>query len=160
MRFVVRRACCRKLTPHIARPRARQRVVRDALGAVGERGAALDFVHDVEREDGFDDRAQLRAVRGHAVAERLVRLEDARRRAVVPLEQLDAEVGRLASSIIAKSPVAVATGKRMFYPQLEAGLEDAYRQAADAMACNMMAEDAGEGIDAFMAKRPAVWKGR
>lgn len=79
---------------------------------------------------------------------------------VVPLEQLDAEVGRLAGSIIAKSPVAVATGKRMFYPQLEAGLEDAYRQAAEAMACNMMAEDAGEGIDAFMAKRAAVWKGR
>jgi 1,4-dihydroxy-2-naphthoyl-CoA synthase len=28
------------------------------------------------------------------------------------------------------------------------------------MACNMMADDAGEGIDAFMQKRPPVWKGR
>ena len=25
---------------------------------------------------------------------------------------------------------------------------------------NMMAEDASEGIDAFMQKRPAVWRGR
>jgi hypothetical protein len=24
----------------------------------------------------------------------------------------------------------------------------------------MMADDAGEGIDAFIARRPAVWKGR
>jgi enoyl-CoA hydratase/carnithine racemase len=79
---------------------------------------------------------------------------------VVPLDRLDDEIGHLASSIIAKSPVAVATGKRMFYPQLEAGLDEAYRQAADAMACNMMADDAGEGIDAFIARRPAVWKGR
>jgi enoyl-CoA hydratase/carnithine racemase len=79
---------------------------------------------------------------------------------VVPLDQLDAEVKNLANAIIAKSPVAVATGKRMFYPQLEVGVEEAYQQAAEAMACNMMAEDAGEGIDAFIGKRPPVWKGR
>jgi len=28
------------------------------------------------------------------------------------------------------------------------------------MACNMMAEDVGEGIDAFMQKRPPEWKGK
>jgi 1,4-dihydroxy-2-naphthoyl-CoA synthase len=28
------------------------------------------------------------------------------------------------------------------------------------MACNMMAEDVGEGIDAFMQKREPVWKGK
>lgn len=79
---------------------------------------------------------------------------------VVPLDQLDAEVKHLAGAIIAKTPVAVSMGKRLFYRQLEVGQEEAYRQAAEVMACNMMADDAGEGIDAFIAKRPPVWKGR
>ncbi len=80
--------------------------------------------------------------------------------AAVAPDQLDSTVTRIAQSIIAKSPVAVSTGKRMFYKQLEMGLEDAYQYAADVMACNMMAEDAGEGIDAFMQKRHPVWKGK
>ena len=79
---------------------------------------------------------------------------------VVPLDRLDAEIGYLTNSIQAKSAVAVAAGKRMFYPQLEVGMKEAYDQAAEVMACNMMAEDAGEGIDAFIAKRTPVWKGR
>lgn len=78
----------------------------------------------------------------------------------VPPEALDAAVQRLADAIVAKSPVAVATGKGMFYRQLEMGMEDAYSYAAEVMACNMMAEDAQEGIDAFIAKRAPVWKGR
>ena len=39
-------------------------------------------------------------------------------------------------------------------------LEEAYAYAGNVMACNMMAEDAAEGIDAFIAKRKPVWKGR
>lgn len=79
---------------------------------------------------------------------------------VVPAEELDAAVQALADSIIAKSPVAVRTGKEMFYQQLELGLPEAYHYASEVMACNMMADDAGEGIDAFMEKRPPVWKGK
>ena len=78
----------------------------------------------------------------------------------VPDGQLDAAVGELARKIIAKSSVAVSTGKKMFYKQLEMGMEGAYQYAAEVMACNMMAEDVGEGIDAFAAKRPPVWKGK
>ena len=78
----------------------------------------------------------------------------------VPAEELDAAVQRMADAIVAKSPVAVATGKGMFYRQLEMGMEDAYAYAAEVMACNMMAEDAQEGIDAFIEKRAPVWKGR
>ena len=48
----------------------------------------------------------------------------------------------------------------MFYSQLEMGLDAAYQQAAEVMACNMMCEDAAEGIDAFMAKRKPVWTGK
>jgi enoyl-CoA hydratase/carnithine racemase len=78
----------------------------------------------------------------------------------VPAQQLDAAVNELAQKIVGKSSVAVSTGKRMFYKHLEMGLEGAYQYAAEVMACNMMAEDTGEGIDAFVQKRPAEWKHR
>lgn len=79
---------------------------------------------------------------------------------VVPADALDAEIERLAGSILAKSAVAIRIGKGMFYKQLEMGLSDAYDYAAEVMACNMMSEDAGEGIDAFMQKRKPEYKGR
>ena len=78
---------------------------------------------------------------------------------VVPADALDAEVERLVQSILAKSAVAVRIGKGMFYRQLEMGLSEAYDSASEVMACNMMSEDAGEGIDAFMQKRKPEWKG-
>jgi enoyl-CoA hydratase/carnithine racemase len=79
---------------------------------------------------------------------------------VVPLEQLDAEVAKLAASILAKSPLAIRMGKQMFYKQLEMGLDAAYQLASETMACNAMCEDAAEGIDAFIAKRKPAFKGR
>ena len=79
---------------------------------------------------------------------------------VVALDQLDAEIAKLAASIVAKSPVAIRMGKQMFYKQLEMGLEGAYQMASETMACNAMCEDAAEGMDAFVAKRKPEWKGR
>jgi len=74
--------------------------------------------------------------------------------------QLDEAVRALADTILAKSSLAIRLGKEMFYRQLEMGIEDAYDFAGERMACNMMAEDAGEGIDAFMEKRTPTWRGR
>lgn len=79
---------------------------------------------------------------------------------VVPSDALDAEVDRLTASILAKSAVAVRMGKGMFYRQLEMGIGEAYDYAGEVMACNMMSDDAGEGIDAFMQKRKPEYKGR
>ena len=61
--------------------------------------------------------------------------------------------------IAAKSPLTLAIGKEAFYRQAEMDLDDAYRYAAEVMTRNMMARDAAEGIDAFLAKRPPVWSG-
>lgn len=80
-------------------------------------------------------------------------------RAVAP-EALDAETRALARRIADLSPLAVRTGKRMFYRQIEQPLEAAYDYACDVMAENMMADDAGEGIDAFIEKRKPRWSGR
>jgi enoyl-CoA hydratase/carnithine racemase len=80
---------------------------------------------------------------------------------VVPRDQLDDAVAELAGKITAKSPAAVAFGKRLFYKQLESGMEAAYQLAGETMTCNMMTEDAQNGIDAFIDKRPPPsWKGR
>ncbi len=79
---------------------------------------------------------------------------------VVAPKELDAEVGRFAQSILAKTPVAVAAGKKIFYEQIEAELEHAYELASEGMVCNMMTEDAMEGIDAFAQKRAPQWKGK
>jgi enoyl-CoA hydratase/carnithine racemase len=79
---------------------------------------------------------------------------------VVPAERLDAEIAALAASICGKSAAAVRTGKQLFYRQLEMGLDAAYQLAGETMACNMMCDDAAEGIDAFMQKRKPEWKDR
>lgn len=73
---------------------------------------------------------------------------------------LDAAVAELTASICAKSAVAVRTGKAMFQRQLQMPLDEAYAFAGEVMACNMMAEDAGEGIDAFIEKRAPQWRDR
>ncbi|MFA5702849.1 MAG: enoyl-CoA hydratase [Advenella sp.] len=77
---------------------------------------------------------------------------------VVSEAELDARVNRLVADILAKSPAAIRYGKQMFYRQKQMTLADAYDFAGDTMARNMMEEDAGEGIDAFLEKRQPVWK--
>jgi enoyl-CoA hydratase/carnithine racemase len=78
---------------------------------------------------------------------------------VVDAAQLDAEVDKIASSIVAKPRVAVALGKQLFYRQLESGMAAAYEDAQHTMACNMMDDSALEGVQAFIEKRPPKWNG-
>jgi enoyl-CoA hydratase/carnithine racemase len=77
----------------------------------------------------------------------------------VPAEQLDACVGELSRNLVGKSPVALRLGKQAFYRQMEQGLEGAYTDASEVMACNMTTDDAAEGIDAFIEKRKPNWRG-
>ena len=71
----------------------------------------------------------------------------------VPADQLDATIQRLVDAITSKSHYAISSGKQMFYKQLEMHMAEAYAYAADIMACDMLAPDASEGIDAFIEKR-------
>jgi enoyl-CoA hydratase/carnithine racemase len=64
---------------------------------------------------------------------------------VVAADGLDAAVAGMAAAIAAKSPAAVAHGKRLFYRQLEAGLEQAYAWAGETMCENMMSSDVEDG---------------
>ena len=77
---------------------------------------------------------------------------------VVSEHDLDAAIARKAAEIAGKSPAAIRYGKAMFYRQQPLALADAYAYASDVMARNMMEQDAGEGIDAFLGKRRPVWR--
>jgi enoyl-CoA hydratase/carnithine racemase len=79
---------------------------------------------------------------------------------VVPREGLRDAVDGLAREIAGKSALVVKIGKEAFYRQAELDLAAAYRYAAEVMTTNMLARDAGEGIDAFLAKRSPVWHDR
>jgi enoyl-CoA hydratase/carnithine racemase len=72
-------------------------------------------------------------------------------------EALDAELERLVAAIVGKPAVALATGKALFYRQLEKGIAEAYDDAGRTMACNMMDEAALEGVQAFIDKRAPRW---
>ena len=73
---------------------------------------------------------------------------------VVPAEQLDAEVLKLAQTIAAKPPATVAAGKRAFYQQMDLGLEQAYALASGVIAASFAHEEGRAGMDAFIEKRP------
>ncbi|MGC2518402.1 MAG: enoyl-CoA hydratase [Burkholderiales bacterium] len=77
---------------------------------------------------------------------------------VAPLADLDAEADKLARRIAAHSGAVVSLGKQFFYDQVEKRLDEAYSLASEGMACNMMLEDAAEGIDAFIEKRKPAWR--
>jgi enoyl-CoA hydratase/carnithine racemase len=79
--------------------------------------------------------------------------------AVAPA-QVDAEIGRLVASILAKPRVALAMGKELFYRQREMGMAAAYQLAAQTMAANMMDGCALEGVTAFTEKRKPKWTTR
>jgi enoyl-CoA hydratase/carnithine racemase len=78
---------------------------------------------------------------------------------VVPEPDLPAATRALAAQIAGKSPLTVAIGKEAFYRQAEMDLEHAYAYTSEVMTRNMLAHDAMEGIDAFLAKRQPQWTG-
>ena len=78
---------------------------------------------------------------------------------VVPSGDLDGAVADYTDVILARSAATIRMGKAAFYEQIDRPLSEAYDLASETMACTMLTGDAAEGIDAFLAKRPAVWKG-
>ena len=77
----------------------------------------------------------------------------------VPDTELDTAIGEYCTQIVSKSPLTLKIGKEAFYRQLEMPLDDAYAYASEVMVTNMLARDAGEGIDAFLEKRAPEWTG-
>lgn len=78
---------------------------------------------------------------------------------VVPADQLDTEIAKLTSAMCKKPAASLALGKQMFYRQLEMGFQAAYQYAGEVMCSNALSDDALEGMDAFIEKRPPSWAG-
>src|SRR4051812_22267791 len=78
---------------------------------------------------------------------------------VVPLDALDAEVAGIVDAIARSSPLTVGIGKEAFYAQIELDEHRAYDLTKAVMAMNARADDAQEGMCAFLEKRPPEWRG-
>ena len=79
---------------------------------------------------------------------------------VVPADQLRIATDELARQIADASALTVGIGKQAFYAQIELDQSEAYRYTKEVMSLNALADDAQEGMTAFLEKRPACWKGR
>lgn len=80
-------------------------------------------------------------------------------RVVVP-ESLEEETRKWALEIARASRHTLASGKQAFYAQVDLDEPSAYRYAMEMMALQCFAEDAREGIQAVLDKRPPRWKDR
>jgi enoyl-CoA hydratase/carnithine racemase len=79
---------------------------------------------------------------------------------VVPADALTQETRKLAEKVSAASTLTLALGKQAFYAQIDLDQPKAYAYAKEVMSMNSLAQDAQEGITAFLEKRPACWVGR
>jgi enoyl-CoA hydratase/carnithine racemase len=79
---------------------------------------------------------------------------------VVPAAGLASETRKLACQIAEASSFTVAIGKQAYYKQIDLDQACAYAYAKEVMSQNALAEDAQEGISAFLGKRAACWKGK
>jgi enoyl-CoA hydratase/carnithine racemase len=79
---------------------------------------------------------------------------------VVPAEQLVAATRELAEQIVSASGFTLGLGKQAFYAQCGLEQSQAYAFAQETMSLNALAEDAQEGMAAFLEKRRPTWKGR
>jgi enoyl-CoA hydratase/carnithine racemase len=79
---------------------------------------------------------------------------------VVPLEKLEQETFAFAQKLISKSPVAIRMGKNFYYQMIDLPFRQRLVLNNEILARLCTTEDALEGINAFIEKRPPVWKGK
>ena len=79
---------------------------------------------------------------------------------VVPESDLEKETTDLALTIADASPLVLRIGKKAFYSQIELEEPRAFEYANNVITLNLMAEDAQNGIKAFLEKKKPIWLGR
>jgi enoyl-CoA hydratase/carnithine racemase len=79
---------------------------------------------------------------------------------VVPLEDLDGETYKMAMQIAEASRLVLGIGKQGFYAQVDQPDDAALDYAKHTITMNLMAEDAQNGIAAFIEKKTPEWNNR
>ncbi len=79
---------------------------------------------------------------------------------VVPAAELDAAVATLVGKLAGKSQAVLALGRRAFFTAEDLPLPAALEFLAAQLSLNVLAEDAAEGVTAFLEKRPPKWNDR
>ncbi|HET9443349.1 MAG TPA: enoyl-CoA hydratase-related protein [Acidimicrobiales bacterium] len=79
---------------------------------------------------------------------------------VVPAEGLDAAVDELTGVLASKSPALVRLGRDSFYAVWDQGADAALALLHPLLGVAAMTDDAREGAEAFLQKRPPEWRGR
>ncbi len=80
--------------------------------------------------------------------------------AVAAPDELPRATRALARRIGEASPLTVNIGKQAYYEQIDLDQRRAYAYAKEVMTTNALAQDAQEGISAFLQKRTPCWLGK
>jgi enoyl-CoA hydratase/carnithine racemase len=78
----------------------------------------------------------------------------------VPRAQLEAATSELLATLAQKSPAALRLGRRAFYATQDLPYEQQLEALCAQLSLNALAEDAREGVSAFLEKRKPEWTGR
>lgn len=77
---------------------------------------------------------------------------------VVPPSELDGAVAGYAERLAGKSQAVLQLGRRAFFTAEDLPLPQAIEHLASQLSLNVLAQDAGEGVTAFLEKRKPSWK--
>lgn len=79
---------------------------------------------------------------------------------VVPFAELDGTVNALTEKLAGKSRAVLTLGKRAFHTAEDLPVDQAIELLASQLSLNVLADDAAEGVTAFLEKRKPSWKDR
>ncbi|HYW54596.1 MAG TPA: enoyl-CoA hydratase [Dongiaceae bacterium] len=77
---------------------------------------------------------------------------------VVAPDELAAATRALAEQLASAAGFVIGLGKAAFYAQIDLDQPKAYAYAKEVMSMNALADDAQEGMDAFVSKRDPSWR--
>lgn len=79
---------------------------------------------------------------------------------VVPASELDSAVAGMVEKLGGKSRAILQLGRRAFFAAEDLALSPAMEHLASQLSLNVLCEDAGEGVTAFLEKRKPNWNDR